>query len=56
MPWSSKTFTARAEGGSHDGEEFDITSSRVCKQQSISRGRFVGGCGAARRRAAASDL
>ena len=29
MPWSSKTFTARAEGGSHDGEEFDITEETV---------------------------
>lgn len=29
MPWSSKTLTARAEGGTHDGEEFDITEETV---------------------------
>ena len=29
MTWSSKTLTARAEGGTHDGEEFDITEETV---------------------------
>lgn len=29
MPWNSKTLTARAEGGTHDGEEFEITEETV---------------------------
>jgi hypothetical protein len=29
MTWNPKTFTARAEGGTHDGEEFDITEETV---------------------------
>ena len=29
MPWSSNPLTARAEGGTHDGEEFDISVDTV---------------------------
>jgi len=29
MTWGSRSVTARAEGGTHDGEEFDITEETV---------------------------
>jgi hypothetical protein len=29
MAWTAKPLTARAEGGTHDGEEFDITEETV---------------------------
>jgi hypothetical protein len=29
MRWSSQPLTARAEGGTHDGEEFDVTDETV---------------------------
>lgn len=29
MTWSSNPLTARAEGGTHDGEEFDISPDTV---------------------------
>lgn len=29
MSWSSNPLTARAEGGTHDGEEFDISEDTV---------------------------
>jgi hypothetical protein len=29
MTWTPRPLTARAEGGTHDGEEFDITEETV---------------------------